>query len=165
MLARLLYSVAWVLQVIHNLCMFFDLISLGTYQLPILAKGCTLIHLQFLHFSLNIYSYKHKHTHFHAWHIIYVCYIMCRLLFHENDERGVPSQWKIASMQAAGGIVAGATTSCITTPLDTIKTRLQVLFYLITWFYFLPKVSLNHVWTFEICYFFMDLMFICQGYT
>ncbi|KAJ4707259.1 Solute carrier family 25 member 44 [Melia azedarach] len=38
-----------------------------------------------------------------------------------------PSQWKIASVQATGGIVAGATASCITTPLDTIKTRLQVM--------------------------------------
>lgn len=31
-------------------------------------------------------------------------------------------------VQAAGGIFAGATASCITTPLDTIKTRLQVKF-------------------------------------
>nr|AFK36496.1 unknown [Medicago truncatula] len=30
-------------------------------------------------------------------------------------------------VQAAGGIIAGATASCITTPLDTIKTRLQVM--------------------------------------
>ncbi|GMH04372.1 hypothetical protein Nepgr_006211 [Nepenthes gracilis] len=38
-----------------------------------------------------------------------------------------PSQWKIVCVQSAGGVVAGATASCITTPLDTIKTRLQVM--------------------------------------
>ncbi|XP_059642181.1 uncharacterized protein LOC132284128 [Cornus florida] len=38
-----------------------------------------------------------------------------------------PSQGTIVFVQAAGGIFAGATASCITTPLDTIKTRLQVM--------------------------------------
>ncbi|KAI4366717.1 hypothetical protein MLD38_022558 [Melastoma candidum] len=33
----------------------------------------------------------------------------------------------MVAVQAAGGIFAGATASCITTPLDIIKTRLQVL--------------------------------------
>lgn len=32
----------------------------------------------------------------------------------------------MVAVQAAGGIIAGATASCITTPFDTIKTRLQV---------------------------------------
>ncbi|GAU14008.1 hypothetical protein TSUD_168340 [Trifolium subterraneum] len=41
-----------------------------------------------------------------------------------------PSVPKIMLVQAAGGIIAGATASCITTPLDTIKTRLQVFFHL-----------------------------------
>lgn len=54
---------------------------------------------------------------------------MCRLLSHGNDNASVPSQWKIVSVQAAGGVMAGAMTSCITTPLDTIKTRLQVLIF------------------------------------
>lgn len=38
-----------------------------------------------------------------------------------------PSLGAIVMVQAAGGIFAGATASCITTPLDTIKTRLQVM--------------------------------------
>ncbi|KAG5016726.1 hypothetical protein JHK85_022862 [Glycine max] len=38
-----------------------------------------------------------------------------------------PSMQKIMLVQATGGIIAGATSSCITTPLDTIKTRLQVM--------------------------------------
>ncbi|PPE02057.1 hypothetical protein GOBAR_DD00928 [Gossypium barbadense] len=38
-----------------------------------------------------------------------------------------PSLSTIVAVQAAGGIIAGATASCITTPLDTIKTRLQVM--------------------------------------
>lgn len=50
--------------------------------------------------------------------------------FLEDDaksEKGTPSLPKIVLVQAAGGIIAGATASCITTPLDTIKTRLQVM--------------------------------------
>lgn len=49
--------------------------------------------------------------------------------FIENDvksEKSTPSLPKIVLVQATGGIIAGATASCITTPLDTIKTRLQV---------------------------------------
>lgn len=57
--------------------------------------------------------------------ILSVC--LCRLLGRVTDpEKAPPSQRTIALVQATGGIVAGATASCITTPLDTIKTRLQV---------------------------------------
>lgn len=50
------------------------------------------------------------------------------LLDHGTDhEEAAPSQSKIVLVQAAGGIIAAATASCITTPLDTIKTRLQVM--------------------------------------
>jgi hypothetical protein len=34
---------------------------------------------------------------------------------------------KIVGVQASGGVIAGAVTSFVTTPIDTIKTRLQVL--------------------------------------
>lgn len=44
----------------------------------------------------------------------------------DGQESG-PSAGKIVCVQAAGGIIAGATASCITTPLDTVKTRLQVM--------------------------------------
>ncbi|CAL5324934.1 unnamed protein product [Camellia sinensis] len=44
-----------------------------------------------------------------------------------EHEESAPSLWTIVSVQAAGGIFTGATASCITTPLDTIKTRLQVM--------------------------------------
>ncbi|KAK4426259.1 Solute carrier family 25 member 44 [Sesamum alatum] len=44
-----------------------------------------------------------------------------------DDGIAAPSQEKIMSVQAAGGIFAAATASCITTPMDTIKTRLQVM--------------------------------------
>ncbi|XP_039131330.1 solute carrier family 25 member 44 [Dioscorea cayenensis subsp. rotundata] len=54
--------------------------------------------------------------------------IIWRFLGHAGDhQETVPSQWKIVGVQATGGIVAGAVASCITTPLDTIKTRLQVM--------------------------------------
>lgn len=50
-----------------------------------------------------------------------------RLLGQGTDrEVAAPSQSTIVLVQASGGIIAGATASCITTPLDTIKTRLQV---------------------------------------
>jgi len=44
----------------------------------------------------------------------------------DSDATAAPSKSKIVMVQAAGGIIAGATASSITTPLDTIKTRLQV---------------------------------------
>ncbi|KAL0461565.1 UNVERIFIED_CONTAM: Solute carrier family 25 member 44 [Sesamum latifolium] len=44
-----------------------------------------------------------------------------------DDGIAAPSEEKIMAVQAAGGIVAAATASCITTPMDTIKTRLQVM--------------------------------------
>ncbi|KAG9160351.1 hypothetical protein Leryth_008774 [Lithospermum erythrorhizon] len=43
----------------------------------------------------------------------------------EHDKS--PSKGSIVTVQAAGGIFAGATASFVTTPLDTIKTRLQVM--------------------------------------
>ncbi|KAK4409814.1 Mitochondrial RNA-splicing protein MRS3 [Sesamum angolense] len=43
------------------------------------------------------------------------------------DDGIAPSEEKIMAVQAAGGIFAAATASCITTPMDTIKTRLQVM--------------------------------------
>lgn len=54
------------------------------------------------------------------------------LLGQRTDvEEAAPSQSKIVLVQATGGIIAGATASCITTPLDTIKTRLQVFIYVV----------------------------------
>ncbi|KAK9700250.1 hypothetical protein RND81_08G226800 [Saponaria officinalis] len=48
------------------------------------------------------------------------------LLGYGGEHQEPPSLRNIVCIQAAGGVVAGATASCITTPLDTIKTRLQV---------------------------------------
>ncbi|KAK9105159.1 hypothetical protein Scep_022003 [Stephania cephalantha] len=54
--------------------------------------------------------------------------LIWRLLgYGGEDEKSNPSPWNIVLVQAAGGIAAGATASCVTTPLDTIKTRLQVM--------------------------------------
>ncbi|XP_057522098.1 uncharacterized protein LOC130802187 isoform X2 [Amaranthus tricolor] len=50
-----------------------------------------------------------------------------RILGHGAEQKEAPSLGEIVGVQAAGGVVAGATASCITTPLDTIKTRLQVM--------------------------------------
>ncbi|KAH9620387.1 hypothetical protein KSS87_018656 [Heliosperma pusillum] len=52
--------------------------------------------------------------------------LFCSLLGYGSDCQESPSLREIVGIQAAGGVVAGATASCITTPLDTIKTRLQV---------------------------------------
>ncbi|KAI4375269.1 hypothetical protein MLD38_013159 [Melastoma candidum] len=54
--------------------------------------------------------------------------VIWRLLgYGSESQEGTPGQGTVVAVQAAGGIFAGATASCITTPLDTIKTRLQVL--------------------------------------
>ncbi|CAI9109870.1 OLC1v1009794C4 [Oldenlandia corymbosa var. corymbosa] len=54
--------------------------------------------------------------------------LIWRLLGEGSANDGfAPSQGQVVLVQAAGGIFAGATASCITTPLDTIKTRLQVM--------------------------------------
>lgn len=47
--------------------------------------------------------------------------------FGSDPEEAAPNKPTIVLVQAAGGITAGAMASCITTPLDTIKTRLQVM--------------------------------------
>lgn len=54
-------------------------------------------------------------------------FLLYSFLGHDSvHEKPAPNTWTIVGVQAAGGILAGATASCITTPLDTIKTRLQV---------------------------------------
>lgn len=55
-------------------------------------------------------------------------FIFCACGRHLDDGRAAPTEGKIVLVQAGGGIIAGATASCVTTPLDTIKTRLQVSF-------------------------------------
>lgn len=51
---------------------------------------------------------------------------LCSNLARGTGFEEAPTEGKIMLVQAAGGIIAGATAACITTPLDTIKTRLQV---------------------------------------
>ncbi|KAK7273302.1 hypothetical protein RIF29_14351 [Crotalaria pallida] len=54
--------------------------------------------------------------------------LIWRFLDHGGKyDKGSPTLQKIILVQASGGIIAGASASCITTPLDTIKTRLQVM--------------------------------------
>eukprot|EP00249_Psilotum_nudum_P012552 c23849_g1_i1 orf=317-1294(+) len=55
--------------------------------------------------------------------------IIWRALGYSIPEKdaGIPSLWEIGAVQATGGVVAGAVSSIATTPLDTIKTRLQVM--------------------------------------
>jgi len=44
-----------------------------------------------------------------------------------KDETGKkPSHVEMVTVQASAGMVAGACSSVITTPIDTVKTRLQV---------------------------------------
>ncbi|KAD6795914.1 hypothetical protein E3N88_06810 [Mikania micrantha] len=54
--------------------------------------------------------------------------VLCRLFGHgTNSNRAVPSEGTIVLVQGTGGICGAAATSLIITPLDTIKTRLQVM--------------------------------------
>jgi solute carrier family 25, member 44 len=52
---------------------------------------------------------------------------------NENGSEKKPSQLELIGVQATAGTLAGACSSVITTPIDTIKTRLQVclFFYLL----------------------------------
>ncbi|KAF5180875.1 Mitochondrial substrate carrier family protein j [Thalictrum thalictroides] len=54
--------------------------------------------------------------------------VIWRLLGAGTEQKEpVFGPWTVVLVQASGGIAAGAMASCITTPLDTIKTRLQVM--------------------------------------
>lgn len=41
-------------------------------------------------------------------------------------EKELPSTAEVVLVQALGGVIAGASSSIATTPMDTVKTRLQV---------------------------------------
>ena len=49
-----------------------------------------------------------------------------RSLGYQNDAEKKPSQLELVTVQATAGTLAGACSSIITTPIDTVKTRLQV---------------------------------------
>jgi solute carrier family 25 protein 44 len=48
-------------------------------------------------------------------------------LGYKDDMDKKPSHMEMVTVQATAGMVAGACSSVITTPLDTVKTRLQVI--------------------------------------
>lgn len=52
--------------------------------------------------------------------------IGCRSLGYKDDMEKKPSHVEMVTVQATAGMVAGACSSVITTPIDTVKTRLQV---------------------------------------
>ncbi|XP_022137911.1 solute carrier family 25 member 44-like [Momordica charantia] len=54
-------------------------------------------------------------------------HIIWRSLGYEDSMENKPSHLEMATVQAAAGMVAGACSSVITTPVDTVKTRLQVI--------------------------------------
>ncbi|XP_043709562.1 solute carrier family 25 member 44-like isoform X1 [Telopea speciosissima] len=54
-------------------------------------------------------------------------HVIWRSLGYTNDAKKKPSHMEMVTVQATAGTVAGACSSVLTTPIDTIKTRLQVL--------------------------------------
>ncbi|KDP27985.1 hypothetical protein JCGZ_19065 [Jatropha curcas] len=54
-------------------------------------------------------------------------HIIWRSLGYRDDMDEKPSHMEMVMVQATSGMVAGACSSVITTPLDTVKTRLQVM--------------------------------------
>lgn len=56
-----------------------------------------------------------------------------RSLGYRDDTEKKPSHMEMVTVQATAGMVAGACSSVITTPIDTVKTRLQVYKNLLFW--------------------------------
>uniref|UniRef100_A0A5B6ZX14 Putative solute carrier family 25 member 44-like n=1 Tax=Davidia involucrata TaxID=16924 RepID=A0A5B6ZX14_DAVIN len=54
-------------------------------------------------------------------------HIIWRRLGYRDDLEKKPSHMEMVTVQATAGMVAGACSSVITTPIDTVKTRLQVI--------------------------------------
>ena len=55
-----------------------------------------------------------------------------RSLGYGNGTQKQPSHTELVAVQATAGTIAGACSSIITTPIDTIKTRLQVIYYFLS---------------------------------
>ncbi|KAL2902112.1 Mitochondrial glycine transporter [Bienertia sinuspersici] len=53
--------------------------------------------------------------------------VQIRSLGYRDDIEKKPSSIEMVSVQASAGLVAGALSSVVTTPIDTVKTRLQWL--------------------------------------
>ncbi|XP_047178462.1 solute carrier family 25 member 44-like isoform X1 [Vigna umbellata] len=54
-------------------------------------------------------------------------HLIWRSLGYKDDTGKKPSHVEMVTVQASAGMVAGACSSVITTPIDTVKTRLQVM--------------------------------------
>ncbi|KAK7246217.1 hypothetical protein RIF29_41077 [Crotalaria pallida] len=54
-------------------------------------------------------------------------HMIWRSLGYKDDTENKPTHVEMATVQATAGMVAGACSSVITTPIDTVKTRLQVM--------------------------------------
>ncbi|CAD5197315.1 unnamed protein product [Musa acuminata subsp. malaccensis] len=54
-------------------------------------------------------------------------HVIWRSLGYGNDVERKPSQLQLVTVQATAGTLASACSSVITTPIDTVKTRLQVM--------------------------------------
>ncbi|KAG2726751.1 hypothetical protein I3760_01G127800 [Carya illinoinensis] len=54
-------------------------------------------------------------------------HMIWRSLGYRDDMDKKPSHMEMVTVQATAGLVAGACSSVITTPIDTVKTRLQVM--------------------------------------
>lgn len=57
---------------------------------------------------------------------------------YKDDSEKKPSHVEMITVQATAGMTAGACSSIITTPIDTVKTRLQVMKFTIILSAFFP---------------------------
>ena len=78
---------------------------------------------------LSITSLSFVSNVFYSCILLIFLQSLFRSLGYGNGAQKKPSQSELVAVQATAGTIAGACSSIITTPIDTIKTRLQVILF------------------------------------
>ena len=75
--------------------------------------------------------YTYIHIYLHSSLLLYNISLCRGLGYCEDNTDKNPSHLEMVTVQATAGMLAGALSSLVTTPIDTVKTRLQVILLLL----------------------------------